>query len=32
VVDALVAGGADQAEDAVRRHFDEVRDRLARAR
>lgn len=31
VVDALVAGDRADAEDAVRRHFDEVRERLARA-
>jgi DNA-binding GntR family transcriptional regulator len=32
VVDALMAGGEAEAEDAVRRHFDEVRDRLPRSR
>lgn len=31
IVDALAAGGSNEAEDAVRRHFDEVRDRLTRA-
>ncbi|GIJ60180.1 FadR/GntR family transcriptional regulator [Virgisporangium aurantiacum] len=32
VVDALAGGDPAAAEDAVRRHFDEVRERLARAR